>query len=531
MRAIKAFISVSAIAAFLTGILGCSHSSNEGKSRVANIPKKEIRDLSSAINNARKYRMEKRVRLDLMEDTLASAATDKERCKANLSIARAFRSFNTDSAIYYANRAQWIALQIGESECINESRIAIVDALSTAGLFTEASDVFHSINPDSLIPATKIDYWIAGRRLYGYMKGYVLRNQDWYTRYDNAYMQYDDSLLLHLPRESQFRAFLECERMVRNKEFFHAQHSLERLISRLSPDSNLYGMATFQMAEVWKNLGDTNRYAAYLALSALSDVEGCVTEGMALPTLADWLYEQGEFNDAFAFINFALEEASSANARMRAVTIAQFVPIIDEAYRDKINTSRNELLIYFILVTLLLIITATLIIFLTRQIKKSKANSTKLEQTSRRQESYIGNFIGLYSSYAERFTKLTKLVSTKLAAGQGAELKKLIDSGKYSDQENNDIHKIFDSAFLDIYPDFISKINSLLRPEEAIEVKIPGSLTPELRIYAIVKLVVDESTRIAQILHYSINTVYTYRNKMRNKAIERDTFDTDVKNL
>ena len=104
----------------------------------------------------------------------------------------------------------------------------------------------------------------------------------------------------------------------------------------------------------------------------------------------------------------------------------------------------------------------------------------------------------------------------------------MIDSGKFVDEDNDDVFKIFDHAFLDIYPDFITHINMLLRPEEQIVVKNPGTLTPELRIYALVKLGVNESNRIAQILHYSTNTVYAYRNRMRNKAISRDSFDSDV---
>lgn len=486
--------------------------------------------MSYAIKNAPEFRLRMRERIDLLEDSLCMVASDKERCELNLKISKAFRPNNTDSALFYASQARVIAESLGPQE-VYRGDIGIVDALSTAGLFTDATSLFNTLDPSQLSPQVRLDYWLAGRRLYGYMKSYVLPNQEWFRKYDILYQRYDDSLLVHLPAESRLRTFLECERMVTDKRFPAARASLEKLLEELPQESNLYGMAAYQLAEVWRNLGDENRYAAFLAMSALSDVQGCLSEGIALPTLADWLYGHGELNDAFAFINFALEEASAGNARMRAVTIARLVPIIDDAYRNKINSSRNELLVYFILVTVLLIITAMLAIFLGRQIRKSRANSTKLEQTSRRQESYIGNFIGLYSSYADRFNRLTKLVSTKLAAGQAAELKKLIDSGKYSDQENNDIHKIFDSAFLDIYPDFIDRINSLLRPEEAVSVKSPGLLTPELRIYAFVKLGIDESTRIAGILHYSINTVYTYRNKMRNKAIERDSFDSDVKNL
>lgn len=525
----RLFIAVIIVAATIAVLSGCSNK-KIGNSKVAELPHKEIRDLSYAIKNIDIYRRQMREQLALMKDSLESAGTDEDKCSIALALSAKFRANNTDSAICYAYKARMFAEYL-DADYLTRADIAVVNSLSTAGLFTEATDLFESIDETELGPDTRLEYWIAARRLYAYMKSYVQEDQEWYLRYNDLYQQYDDSLLMYLPANSEFKAFLQCERMVTEKRYHEAQHFLELLMDSLPLENNLYGMSAFQMAEVWRNLGDDTRYAAFLAKSALSDVEGCVAEGLALPTLADWLYRRGEFDNAFMFINFALEEASESKARMRAVSIAQFVPLIDGAYKEKIDASRNEFLIYFILVTVLLLSTAFLILFLARQMRKTKANTEKLAQTSKRQESYIGNFIGLYSSYAERFNYLTRLVSTKLAAGQGAELKKLIDSGKFSDQENSDVHKIFDSAFLDIYPDFVEQINSLLRPEEAITVKTSGSLTPELRIYAFVRLGVEESTRIAQILHYSINTVYTYRNKMRNKAISRDTFDSDVKNL
>ena len=522
--------AVIAVFALLAVLMAHSAQKQNGNKTVANLPEKEIRDLSSAIKAAATYREDMRRELEQLEDSLNSADSDLERFRLTLALSLKFRPINTDSALNYAYRSQAIALNL-DQENQHKAEIAVINALATAGLFTDATELFTSLRQTKLSPQTRLDYWVAGRRLYGYMRGYAQGNKECYTKYDNLYQQYDDSLLMHLPANSAFRNFVECERLVTENKYREAQEKLEKLLQSLPQENNIYGMAAFQMAEVWRNLGDESRYAAMLALSALSDVKGCVTEGLALPMLAYWLYEQGELGYSFSFINFALEEASAGNARMRAVTIAQFVPVIDEAYQGKINSSRDEMMIYFLLVTLLLIVTGVLTVFLSKQIKKTRANARKLAQTSRRQESYIGNFIGLYSSYADKFHHLTKLVSTKLATGQVSELKKLIDSGKFSDQDNEDIHKIFDSAFLDIYPDFVADINSLLRPEEVIEIKNHGMLSPELRIYAFVKLGIEESTRIARILHYSINTVYTYRNKMRNKAVHRDTFDEDVKNL
>ena len=512
-------------------LCGCSgHETQNKDNNVANLPAKEIRDLSYAIKGASSYREDMRRIIGSMEDSLFNASSEEDRCALSISLAKKFRPVNTDSSLFYAYSARAIAETL-DTDFRQKATIAVIDGLSTAGLFTESQEMFERLGHESFSPENRLQYWIAGRRLYSYMKSYAQGNAVCYNKYNEKYKQYDDSLIMHLPANAQFRIFLECERLVTEKRYHEAREKLEKLLQSLDPESNLYGMSAFQMAEVWKNLGDENRYAAMLAISALSDVKCCVSEGLALPTLADWLYEKGELGDSFSFINFALQEANAGNARMRAVTIAQFLPHIDAAYKDKINSSRDELMIYFLLVTLLLIATAVLMVFLYKQIKKTKSNAEKVAQTSRRQESYIGNFIGLYSKYADRLNHLTRLVSTKLAAGQVTELRKLIDSGRFTEQNNVDIHKIFDSAFLDIYPDFIQKINSLLRPEEAIVVKAPDSLIPELRIYAFVKLGIEESSRIAQILHYSINTVYAYRNKMRNKAIRRDSFDADVKNL
>lgn len=522
--------SLAVIAVIAAALSCCTNNKTQDRHNVANLPIKEIRDLSYAIKAAPSYRQDMLRIVEAMEDSLVKATDDTEKCRLALDLARRFRSTNTDSSLYYAQKAQALSATLS-SDWKHKADISVITAYATAGLFTEAMGLFQQIDKEQLQGDALLLYWVAGRRLYGYMRGYAQGNRECYMKYDDRYQEFDDSLIERLPAADHWRVFLECERMVRERKYEEARLRLENLMEKLPPESNLYGMAAFQLAEVWKNLGNEYDYAAYLALSALSDVKGCVSEGLALPTLADWLYDNGELSDAFSFINFALEEASAGNARMRAVTIARFVPLIDDAYRNKINSSRDELMVYFILVTVLLIAAGVLAVILTKQVKRSRDNEKKLTQTSRRQESYIGNFIGLYSTYADRLNHFTRLVSNKLATGQTAELKKLVDSGRFSDQDNDDIYKIFDSAFLDIYPDFVSQINTLLRPEDAVEVKSKGSLTPELRIYAFVKLGIEESTRIAQILHYSTNTVYAYRNKMRNKALKRDTFDADVKAL
>lgn len=315
--------------------------------------------------------------------------------------------------------------------------------------------------------------------------------------------------------------------MVASGKFAAARNELESLLSKLDKGNNIYGMAAFQLAKVYKSDGDQTAYASYLAKAAESDIICNAREGFALPALAAWLYEQGDFATAFRYINFALEDAYRGNARVRMVNMARWMPAIDEAYRLQISTSRNEWLIIATLASILFLALAVTSFFLFRQIRKGRASRDALAATSRMKDSYIGNFIGLCSTYSEKYYSLIKLVDRKISSGQASELLKVVKSGKFGEEENEDFYKEIDSVVLTLYPDFVEKINELLQPAERVRIR-GNLLTPELRIYAFVRLGVSESTRIAKILNYSVNTVYAYRNRMRNRAIDREHFEENV---
>lgn len=119
-------------------------------------------------------------------------------------------------------------------------------------------------------------------------------------------------------------------------------------------------------------------------------------------------------------------------------------------------------------------------------------------------------------------------MNRKIAAGQTEELLKMLKSGKYTDTENDDFFAIFDETFLDLYPTFLDELNALLKPECRITHKRGTPLSTEIRIYAFVRLGVEESVKIARILHCSVSTIYTYRNRMRGRAINRESFEKDV---
>ena len=515
----------------LCSIAAASCSRQSGGAHSQEVPVAELKLLDKAIRMSGQYDARKREFTDSLKHLLAEApeADVRRRFTLTLEISRSYKSSNADSALKYASVALGLA---GDNPADRtESRVALINGLSMSGIFPQALAELDTLARADLDAAGKVEMWKAGRQLYFYMMCYVTDKSPIYESYAHHYYQFDDSLLNNLPRTDSFYAFLSAERAVTEGKYKDAKKTLETLLAGLTPESNLYGMAAFQMAEVYRNQGDETQYAAFLAKAAVSDIEAAVKEGLALPALANWLYLQGRLDEAFDYINFALEDANSGNARMRTVSIASLVPIIDQAYRKKISDSRDRMLIWFLLATFLLILTGVLLFYLGRQIKLSRESQAKLEGLSSRQESYIGSFVSLCSVYADRLDSLSKLVSVKISAGQTDELLKLVKSGRFGEPREEDFYRKIDEAFLDLYPDFVAYVNSLLRDDEQIEVKRGEGLTPELRIYAFVKLGVVESTRIAQILHYSVSTIYAYRNKMRNKAINRDTFEADVASI
>lgn len=510
--------------------LSCLEASSNPRKQTVRLPEEDLKALDKTLQISDKIIDGMLLDIDSLLHffPISQVSPSRELWNLNMQIGEKYKPLSADSALKYFNRARNISEILNLDTLILQSRISQLDALGRAGIFVQAQSLLDSISGKNMSLQLKTDLWKNARQLYSYMKVYVAGHEGYAKEYNDMMLAYEDSLIDVLLPTDKFCQFLHGERMVRNGQYKEACKTLEDLLSQVPEDSNIYGMAAYQLAEVYRNVGNELMYASYLSKSAISDLKCGIREGFSLPALAGWLYSQGDVDRAYRYINASLKEAMKGNSRMRANAIAELVPHIDDAYKKKINSSRDELMVYFLLAAFLVVVSGVLLFFLIKQMRKIKETQKHLQTTSKIQESYIGNFLGLCSSYADRFDSLCKLVNRKISAGQTDELLKMVKSGLFSDDQNDDFYKIFDNAFLDLYPDFIFEINKLLREEEQIVLKKGQGLTAELRIYAFVRIGIGESTRIAQILHYSVNTVYTYRNKMRNKAIDRENFDTDV---
>lgn len=486
----------------------------------------EVAELDRTLTRAADYRELRHRRIDSIIAHLPEASRDSN-WEALVDVALRYRTLNADSAIKYAQLAAREAPPT-DTTAQNICAAVLVRTLSAAGFFSQAQAHFDSLLRQPHSPELQRLIWVAGRELNSYIAAYARGSEEQERQARRMYLICDDSLLQLLPPGSDSARFIRAERFVTDGNYAAARPILDSLLRKLPREANLYGMAAFQMAETYRKTPSDPRYTAFLARAATSDITGGVSEGLALPLLAEHQYESGNLDAAFIYINASLEAAMSGAARMRTASIARLAPIIDGAYKQRLSSSRDTMLLFVCLLAASLAICAALLALVVRQRRRSARANVRLQATTRRLESYVGHFLAMCASYAERLDAMSGLVCRKLAAGQADELLKLLKSGRLAEgHTDDDFFRSFDAAFLDIFPSFVAEVNTLLRPDEQFDV--PDSELPaELRIYAVVRLGVEESSRIAKILHYSINTVYAYRNRVRNRAINRTNFDADV---
>lgn len=503
-----------------------------GRPDMPEVMESDRRLLENALDSALIFTAVRQARLDSMRVAMRTAPSAHAKWHACSNIAEEWVTYNVDSAMSYARMGLKLAERLNDNHKIQMSRMQHVRALSKAGLLSWARSVLAEIDTTGMDQDTMNEYWYTGRAMAASLRVYTMGQRPYHDEADRLYREYDSRLKEGVDLSSIHGRYFNAERLAEDGHLNDAIRDLSAILEQVPVEDNLYGMTAYRLADVYRKKGDDRKYVQYLIRAAVSDLHGSVREGWALPELAQFLYARGELGDAYRYISHAFNDATTASARMRTLEIANALPVIEEAYRLQLKAQRDKAVMFFTMALVLLVMLGVIMAILWREIRRRRESARKLAETSRRQDSYIGNFLALCSSYAERLDSLSKLVARKLSSGQADELLGLLKSGHLDEGgDDRELYELIDEAILDLYPDFVEEVNALLRPEERIEIKEKGAMTSELRIYAMVRLGIEDSSSIARILRYSPTTVYAYRNRMRKRAINRDSFDDDIINM
>ena len=417
--------------------------------------------------------------------------------------------------------------------------------LATTGYFSQALEQLNEINRAQVDSTMLLSYYTAYEWVYSVWSEYS--NDDVYApQFRKKEVLYNDSMLQVLPRESNEYYYWKGELKARTGNQLEAQQAYEKALQGLAVNTRLYACVTCGLAFAHKKQGNFREYEKYLILSSISDNTCPLKENLSMQELAMFLYETSdqELEKANRYLNYSMEDAMFYNNRLRMLEIARKFPSIVSSYQQKSNDKSERLTRAICFISLLSLLLAVSIFYIYRQMqqlgKQRKAVThmnnqltelnNELLRTNHIREEYVSLFLDLCAAYIDKLNRYQDLVKRKVKAKQTEDLAKLANN-KMSENDAKHFFVNFDTTFLTLYPNFIKEFNALLREGEEIIPQKGEILNTELRIFALVRLGIKDSSRIATLLFYSPQTIYNYRTAVRNRARDRESFEEKVKQL
>ncbi len=504
-------------------------------------PSTSIAELDDYIAKKGSFVEQKENTIKSLKDSLAVVENDPEKFSFYSSLFEEYKSYIHDSAFVYAEKHLELAMALNQRDEMDRSKIQIGFCYLSSGLFKEANDILNTIHDiDRASKDIKKEYYVLISRLYYDMADYS-RGAAFSQEYINQGIQFCDSAISYLPVEDpQMWSIIGLKRM-QERLFPKAIDAFQVLLHSSNVNSHTYAIATSSIGHIYASMGDTLRAKYYLSQAAIGDIKSATKEAVALQNLAKILYAEGDIEKANRYIRIAMEDANFYNARHRKIEISSILPIIEKERLGVVEKQRNNLIVFASIISFmfLLFLISTIIIYkqmkklrLARttiiiQNKELKNSNRLLTEANQIKDEYIVQSLYSKSEYIDRLDSLHKLVNRKLVARQYDDMQEHLKAYDVKKEREN-MFESFDHTFLKLFPTYREEYNKLFDEKDQIPVH-EYSLTVEQRIFALIRLGISESERIANFLDYSVNTINTYKTKIKNKSIvENDAFEDEI---
>lgn len=522
-------------------------------------------DVDSLIN-VLEQKMNKRSTYDQKKEDYISmlirkkSATEdlEDKHEINHQIYGAYQFYSFNKALKFLEENIRIAEELENDLYLNQAKLELGLLLVDTGRYKESIDALNEIKRDSLSESLINEYFIAYKEGYSGLS-YNTTVQRSKTIYSQLYTAYQDSLYARLNPNSEPALRLKEKQYRDSRDIAMAFKINTQRLNRVTMGSREYSLITFERSLLHEINNNKQKQKEYLIKSAMSDIEASVKDNASMGILASIFFAEGDIDKAHEYINFSFDDAVFYNSQLRFVNIANSLPLITKAYEERNELQKNKLEKSLIFISVLAVFLLVAIYLVFKQVRKvsvarnklSDANKKlnefnitlntnnedlkklylELSQVDKVKEHYIGTFLNLYSEYIDKLDVYRKLVRKYVQANQMKPLLELSKSKQFIEEELEIFNKNFDRSFLHIYPNFVKEVNELLQPEKQILLKNTTALNTELRILALIKLGITNSSRIAKILRYSVNTIYNYRAAIKSASIDKVSFEDMIKNI
>jgi hypothetical protein len=516
------------------------------------------KELDQTLANETVYQNKKNSAINQLKNRLRSASSNEIRYLLNEKLYEEYKSYQSDSALVYAKRSLQTAHKNRNSNQVNKAQLNLASILGTLGMYNQSLEILNTMKP-SVAPQLKGEFYWTKRVIYGGLIGYAngLNEKNTYTLFANRFR---DLAIANLSEKSPEFILARSGQLLSQKKYDQAIVLLLPYFDKIEKSDPNRAVIAYLISENYKAKKDKEQEKKWLAISAISDLELVKKENISLRELAFMLYEEGDIESAYEYIKRSLDDAVFCNSKLRTYEISKMLPIINETYEAKNKSAKAQLIVFLISASVLALFLLGVLILLFKQMKKlakaqknvelannqlsvlnqqlqgfnDKLNQTNLElaETSLLKEIYIGRYMDQCSVYIGKMEEYSQKLKVMATAGKVNDLVSTVKSKAFIDKELKEFYSQFDQTFIQLFPTFVAEFKDLLNDPDSIIIKKGELLNPELRLFALIRLGIKDSAKIAEFLRYSASTIYNYRSQIKNKAIGlREEFETKVREI
>ena len=510
--------------AILAIVIGCSLFGCSSK-KSNNEVRKALVSMNKAIGN-RKQAFHQRA---LREDSLRAALdtlTGNEKLKAAENLAFHFTAVNVDSAIKYYSCAEGIAKDLNNESAFLQCKAHKLSMSTFLGDLYKASELFEKIDTTKMTKDDLREYYAAGSRLYLAFASYVTPEQAG-TSLDKGKICAKRHLELS---EKDTPEYNYVEAVLAELDGRHARAIAlaSDALENKQPQSIYHTWCEELLGAIYLHENKKDEAIIHLANAVKNDANQGHQIGNGARLLANLLIHEGEFSQADKLLQLALFNAVNSGDKMRFSQAVTLSPEITDRYRGTNNVARIIIISLAVVIVICLAFIAWMMAKIRHKDRIIDTLTKKNTEACIEKTTYIREFLNMSAIYLEKMEDYKTSVQKKIKSGKLEEVISALKSGEIFQSQSETFYNIFDRAFIHAFPDFVKDVNSLMQPDKILVQTQPDLLTTDLRLLAFMRLGVDDSTVISRFMGLSINTIYSYRNRLRSRALNRDTFETDI---
>jgi hypothetical protein len=452
-----------------------------------------------------------------------------------------YRKFIYDSAFSYATRLIALAHSQRDPGRIGYARAQLGYVLVSSGFFKEAFDTLKMVNAAVLPDSARAEYYALLARAY-YDLGDFNNDRFYRDYYFQLGNQYTDSARLFCNPGEYYDLYLSRIKNVKTKNYDGALKDSEAILDLFKSSYEQQAVNYYDLSHSYLMIGNRRKAVEHLLRSALADLQSATKETAAMHALARLFYEDGDIALADTFIRQAHEDAVFYGARQRQMEIAAIQPLIAAAKLNTVDAQRKRFVRFSIALGVLVVVVIAFAFIIFKQLRKLKAaelaiknvnsdlqqSNQELRDANRIKEEYIGFYFNINAEYLSKIESFKKAVDQKIMSRKFEELRYVVDNINLK-REREELSYSFDRVFLNLFPDFVNRFNAMFRPEDQISLKEGHLLNTELRIFALIRMGIGDTEKIAKILGYSVNTIYAYKTRVKSRSlVPNDEFEQRI---